>query len=483
MKIKGKKGADVFSILITIIGIIALTFVMIMILTNQIKIEKQLGKIGDDAVLIFETYHQLDTALVYLDVSAKRSLESAVYCMIKTGFATSCPGDPAKWSDAQDSPDEPEAICDQDPQVSYSDDDYIIDIIDKKGYDFDLSRLQTKFKEELSGKIDSYNKKIPQPSTTPSEQEYGISLPSANDYTYVFERDPYFSAQGKSNNLYEIKRQTKEPKLGEFTYKPTLSFKESVRIPDIKNDQAELKCVVEELIKQIKGKKLDNPQLSMQERVQDLRFNEDDDDELDKDCKKESRSEEEGFDLKLKWKATGPYHSSNRCAAPFPSSDPDNAACKIRVKETKLDENNNVETHPITKEPLMQWNFYDGRKYNHYNSYDSEFSVKILVQREEYPLLDPSLDPPLPPLCTFYKKVPDEIIATTDPVDPPDLDYPTHPDYPDYPTDPVLFDCSDPSEFPDHANDYEYKFKMHWKTSSNTRSCCGNDRNGNFVCQ
>ena len=42
IKIKGKKGSDPFSIIITMVGIIALTLVMIGVITNNVEIKKKL---------------------------------------------------------------------------------------------------------------------------------------------------------------------------------------------------------------------------------------------------------------------------------------------------------------------------------------------------------------------------------------------------------------------------------------------------------
>ena len=385
--------------------------------------------------MIFETYNQVDTVLLYLDLAAKKSLESAIYCFMKNGLSGSGCGDGGAvfWSEASSTP----SLCDtRDPEPNQQ-----IDVAESIP-ELQPDSLKHIFNQRMKGKIEHLDRSY----LSDSELTRGIIDPNY-DYSLIID-DSYTEATGKASESYVVNRMTLDPELGVIKYTADLSFRERVAIPNLKQDHSELKSVVEVLIRYLKRTGEDS---NIKSKIDDL-----------VKCY-ELGGPVSGWscfniidpylsypqpDLDLKWKILDHETDSRKCSKELDECTYEYSICdQNRDCINECGTNNNCLT-TCQREAERCVRKSDKGNYTNYYVYNSlELSIKIAskVKISEQPSY-----------CTFFRMVPDQEIEF-------------EPDEENEDTSVIL--CSEIVDSLGSEGDYEYRFKVRWKKYSHERCC------------
>ena len=85
LMMRSKKGLDYYTLIISLVGILLLSFVIFNLFNKQLKLSSGLP-IGTEQFRIIKTYSAAETALSFVDDSARLALEQAAYSSGKAGF-------------------------------------------------------------------------------------------------------------------------------------------------------------------------------------------------------------------------------------------------------------------------------------------------------------------------------------------------------------------------------------------------------------
>ena len=225
MKIfNGKKGLDGFSLVLTMIAIIALTLILIGVILKDNSLSSTLGgKVGTNAFNVISSYDRGDAGLLYIDNAAKLSLQEAAYQLGKNGFygRPRCTiGDLHLWKvgtihEPRCQPDfSDQTTClPENPEIT--------------------NHLEYHFRHIMNRHIEAFNEK----------EQNDLS----NNYEYQFKSaDERTQVLGIAQEPYEING-------NRVKYSVTPSFKESIDV-DVIGDFEEIKSKVEKLKQEISSK-------------------------------------------------------------------------------------------------------------------------------------------------------------------------------------------------------------------------------------
>ena len=202
-------AVSLFPLFVGVFGIILLWSVLAIVLIgyNDIK-EHSPEPLGGKAIAIYQTYQNVDDALLYLDEAAKLSLNKAVYDVANDGFydarVNSCSstkgiGDPFWWSKGSTT----DSICDAELTQCIP-----------PNYDV----FKDYFAAELESHIDSYNK----------EGKPKLVEDVSNNYDFKLSKSGKLEITGKTSEQINIKPIAK--KHYTLYYKSNANFRESIDV-------------------------------------------------------------------------------------------------------------------------------------------------------------------------------------------------------------------------------------------------------------
>ena len=90
--IGNKRGVDLFTLIVTIIGISTLMLILIGLTMKYNLLFDTFKPVGSRAAFILEAYDDADGVLLYLDNAAKLSMQKAAYDLARNGFYSSASG-------------------------------------------------------------------------------------------------------------------------------------------------------------------------------------------------------------------------------------------------------------------------------------------------------------------------------------------------------------------------------------------------------